>query len=211
MVINMAKLRIPKHIGIIPDGNRRWAANKGMKKSKGYEFGLGPGLDVLKAARKYGVEEITFYGFTKDNCKRPKQQVDSFTKACIDAIKLIADEDVSLLVIGDTSSPCFPKELLAYTTRTNINSGGIKVNFLVNYSWKWDLFGKKNGSIYSSDISRIDMIIRWGGRMRLSGFLPVQSVYSDMYVIEDMWPEYDDEHFDMAIKWYQKQDVTLGG
>jgi len=73
------------------------------------------------------------------------------------------------------------------------------------------MFGKKNGSIYSSDISRIDMIIRWGGRMRLSGFLPVQSVYSDMYVIEDMWPEYEDEHFDMAIKWYQNQDVTLGG
>ena len=55
------------------------------------------------------------------------------------------------------------------------------------------------------------MIIRWGGRMRLSGFLPVQSVYSDMFVIEDMWPEYEEEHFERAINWYQNQDITLGG
>lgn len=207
----MAELRIPNHIGIIPDGNRRWAVNKGLNKSRGYEFGLGPGLDVLRIAKKYGVNEITFYGFTKDNCKRPKQQVDSFTKACIDAIKLIEGEDVSLLVMGDTSSPCFPEELKPYTKRTNINSGGIKVNFLVNYSWKWDLKGLMNGELHSKDISRMDMIIRWGGRMRLSGFLPVQSVYSDMYVIDEMWPEYEDEQFDRAIEWYQNQDVTLGG
>ena len=207
----MAELRIPNHIGIIPDGNRRWAVNKGLNKSRGYEFGLGPGLDVLRMAKKYGVNEVTFYGFTKDNCKRPKQQVDSFTKACIDAIKLIAGEDVSLLVMGDTSSSCFPEELLPYTKRTNINSGGIKVNFLVNYSWKWDLKGLKDGELHSKDISRIDMIIRWGGRMRLSGFLPVQSVYSDMYIINEMWPEYEDEQFDRAIEWYQNQDITLGG
>lgn len=207
----MTEIRIPKHIGIIPDGNRRWAVTNGFNKAGGYEFGLGPGLDVLRLAKEYGVGELTFYGYTKDNCKRPKQQVESFTKACIDAVKLIENEDVSLLVMGDTSSACFPEELLSYTTRTNINSGGIKVNFLVNYSWKWDLGGLKDGEICSKDISRVDMIIRWGGRMRLSGFLPVQSIYSDIYVVDEMWPEYDDEQVHNAIKWYQKQDVTLGG
>lgn len=203
-------MRIPKHIGIIPDGNRRWAVSNGLKKSGGYEYGLSPGVRLLNIARKYGVEELTFYGFAMDNCKRPKEQVLSFTNACVEAVKLIEGEDVSILVIGDTSSSCFPKELLPYTSRTNFNKGVIKVNFLVNYSWKWDIFSN-NGTIHSADVSRIDLIIRWGGRCRLSGFLPIQSVYSDIYVIEDMWPEYEDEQFDKVIEWYQKQDVTLGG
>ena len=65
--------------------------------------------------------------------------------------------------------------------------------------------------IHSKDISRIDLIIRWGGRRRLSGFLPVQSVYADFFVIDELWPAFKDEHFYAALSWYDKQDVTLGG
>ena len=57
----------------------------------------------------------------------------------------------------------------------------------------------------------MDLIIRWGGRRRLSGFLPVQSIYADFFVIEDYWPDYQPEHLEQALAWYQKQDVTLGG
>jgi len=115
---------------------------------------------------------------------------------------------VSLLVVGTNDSKFFPEELLPYTKR-NIeeDSSKMKVNFLVNYGWDWDL---RNG-FCSKAISRIDMIIRWGGMCRLSGFLPVQSVYADFYVVNDLWPDYKNEHFEEAIKWYQKQDVTLGG
>jgi undecaprenyl diphosphate synthase len=60
-------------------------------------------------------------------------------------------------------------------------------------------------------VSRIDLIIRWGGRRRLSGFLPVQSVYSDFYIIDDYWPDFKPEHFYQALEWYNKQDITLGG
>ena len=204
-------MRIPKHIGIIPDGNRRWAKSQGMGKEKGYQYGLAPGLKVVQDARKYGVEEITFYGFTMDNCKRPQEQVKAFTEACVEAVRIISCESVSLLVLGDTESKCFPRELLKYTERTDINGGGIKVNILINYSWKWDVINDLNKKIRSEQISRIDMIIRWGGRRRLSGFLPVQSVYADIFVIDDMWPEYLSSHFDEAIKWNQCQDVTLGG
>ena len=201
-------MRIPRHIGIIPDGNRRWAKDKSMDKSDGYQHGLNPGLEVLKEAMRYGVEEVTYYGFTVDNCKRPKEQIKAFQQACTDAVKLIENEAVSLLVVGNTDSKFFPEELLPYTKR-NIeeNSSKMKVNFLVNYGWDWDL---RNG-FCSKAISRIDMIIRWGGMCRLSGFLPVQSVYADFYVVNDLWPDYKNEHFEEAIKWYQKQDVTLGG
>lgn len=213
-------MRIPNHIGIIPDGNRRWAQKNGLLKHEGYDKGLQPGISLLRLAKERGIREITYYGFTVDNCKRPSVQLKAFTKACVDAVNIISSEGTSLLVVGNTDSPCFPKELLPYTERTDICGGGIKVNFLVNYGWAWDLSqialsGNTRSDIisqlYSHDISPIDLIIRWGGMRRLSGLLPVQSVYSDFYVVDDLWPDFTTEHFDQALNWYSRQDVTLGG
>ncbi len=207
----MAKKK-PKHIGIIPDGNRRWAVLNGMMKSDGYSYGLEPGLKLLSLARKNEIQEITYYGFTVDNCKRPHEQFNAFQRACVEAVGMLTCEGADLLVIGDDRSKCFPDELRQYTKRTPVNGGGIKVNFLVNYGWKWDLSNiKENGKPYSSDISRIDLIIRWGGMRRLSGFLPVQSVYADFYVEDKLWPDYEDDDFLKALEWYGKQDVTYGG
>ena len=196
--------RKPKHIGIIPDGNRRWAVLNGLNNG-GYEYGLSAGLKLLREAKKAGVEELTYYGFTTDNCKRPKEQVQAFSKACSKAVKLIKNEGVNVYVLGNTRSVCFPKDLLPYTEKKP--GDGMKVNILVNYGWEWDM---KNGWI-SRDIPRIDMVVRWGGMCRLSGFLPVQTVYSDFYIIKDLWPDFSEKQFTDALDWYQKQDVTLGG
>lgn len=213
-------MRIPNHIGVIPDGNRRWAVARGLAKEMGYREGLQPGLELLKLCKELGVKELTYYGFTADNTKRPSAQTKAFVQACIEAIELIAREDVSLLVIGNTDSKVFPKELMQYTRRTNIGKGGIKVNFLVNYGWEWDLGNllanpKKRTkiikSLKSNDVSRVDLLIRWGGRRRLSGFLPAQCVYADFYVVDDYWPDFKEEHFYEALRWYDGQDVTLGG
>lgn len=214
-------MRIPRHIAIIPDGNRRWAVGHQMEKQDGYQHGLDPGLQVLRKAKEYGIDEITYYGFTTDNCKRPKVQQEAFKNACVDAVKIIEKEgNVSLLVVGDSESDNFPKDLLPYTKRQEIGTPEIKVNFLVNYGWEWDLGEitephkhKKRvmDEVHSKDISRVDLVIRWGNMRRLSGMLPVQSVYSDFYVVENYWPDYKEEDFDKAIVWYDKQDVTLGG
>lgn len=197
----------PTHIGIIPDGNRRWALQNGLHKEDGYAHGLKPGLRLLRAAKQRGVQELTYYGFTVDNCKRPKAQVDAFMRACCDAVALIEKEDVSLFVCGNTKSLCFPPELLRYTQQKDAPEGKMRVNFLVNYGWEWDL---KNGWP-SRTIPKIDMVIRWGGMRRLSGFLPLQTVYADFYVVDDLWPAFKEEHLDDAIHWYMRQDVTLGG
>jgi undecaprenyl diphosphate synthase len=213
-------MRIPKHIGIIPDGNRRWAIEKGMSKEMGYATGLDPGLALFKLCEQIGVKEITYYGFTIDNNKRPITQRQAFTEACVNAVKMLSKENASLLVVGNSESTMFPNELSSYTTRKIFGRGEMKVNFLVNYGWEWDLSHIKLtnnkkiniiNSIRSSDISRIDLIIRWGGRRRLSGFLPIQSIYADFYVIDEYWPEFVPEHFYQAIEWYDKQDITLGG
>ena len=202
--------RVPKHIGIIPDGNRRWAKGNGLKKEEGYSYGLEPGLKLLQAARKHGIQELTYYGFTVDNCKRPKEQVTAFSNACVSAVKMIEQENVELYVVGNTQSPCFPTELIPYANRSRKPVGDketLRINFLVNYGWEWDM---KNGWA-SSEIPRIDLVIRWGGMCRLSGFLPIQTVYSDFYIVKDLWPDFKEKQFTDALQWYQKQDITLGG
>ncbi len=206
-------MRIPKHIGIIPDGNRRWAKKNGLEKHEGYKNGINQGLCAFRECQKLGVEELTFYGFTADNTKRPSIQTTSFTKACIDAVELIKKEDAQIYVAGNSLSKMFPDELKEYTKRKFFGKRGIKVNFLINYSWEWDLNIKEENKriINTIDISRVDLIIRWGGMRRLSGFLPIQSVYSDFYVVDEFWPDYKNEHIYEAIKWYNKQDITLGG
>lgn len=183
-----------------------------MEKQEGYQHGLAPGLRLLKMAKELGVEEVTYYGFTVDNCKRPAKQFQAFKQACIEAVELLTKEGADLLVIGNSESKCFPEELLPYTKRTSVNGGGLRVNFLVNYGWQWDLSHiQMDGQPYSDDISRIDLVIRWGGMRRLSGFLPIQCVYSDFYVVDHYWPDYEDKDFIEALEWYQKQDITLGG
>lgn len=214
-------MRVPKHLGIIPDGNRRWALDNGLTKEKGYKNGLNPGLQIFKLCEKSGIKELTFYGFTMDNTKRPTIQRLAFSNACVEAVKLLSKENAELLVIGNTKSPMFPKELLEYTgKRKKFGNGGMKVNFLVNYDWKWDIgniSSQENKSrtllqsLKSRHISRVDLIIRWGGRRRLSGFLPLQAVYADFYVVEDYWPDFKEEHFYLAMDWYNIQDITLGG
>ena len=202
--------KIPKHIGIIPDGNRRWAKQNGLKKEEGYTYGLAPGLRLLKAAQNHGIQELTFYGFTVENCKRPKEQVLACSRACIEAVRVLEQEQADIYVLGNTNSPCFPAELLPYTGRLRPSARpdkGLRVNFLADYGWEWDM--KNNWA--SREIPRIDLVIRWGGMCRLSGFLPVQTVYSDIYIVKELWPDFQEQQFEDALNWYRKQDVTLGG
>ena len=203
-------MRIPKHIGIIPDGNRRWAKGNGLEKEDGYAYGLEPGRKLLRTAQNWGVKELTYYGFTVDNCKRPKKQVVAFSSACVQAVKIMEEENADIFVTGNTDSSCFPAELLPYTERKRsaaCDTEKLRVNLLVNYGWEWDM--KHDWA--SREIPRIDLIIRWGGMCRLSGFLPIQTVYSDFYIVKDLWPDFREKHFTDALQWYQKQDITLGG
>ncbi len=216
--------RIPEHIGIIPDGNRRWAQSRGLNREDGYENGIGPGVELYKLCLELGVKEMSFYGFTMDNTRRPAVQTRAFQKACVDAVMALTDLDASILVVGDYTSPLFPRELKKFTQRHTFGRGLMRVNFLINYGWQWDLraivgndetrvpAGKNIAGILASrDVSRIDLIIRWGGRRRLSGFLPVQSVYADFYIVDEMWPDFKPRHLFEALSWYQIQDITLGG
>jgi undecaprenyl diphosphate synthase len=220
----MVNKRIPRHIGIIPDGNRRWALAKGFPKEMGYEGGIEPAKRIFDEVWDLGIEEVSVYIFTKENAKRPARQVNAFKEAFFEYLTWVREKDISILVVGDKDSPVFPKELHPLTIPDGDRDNKRKLNFLVNYNWKWDLSMamKGNGgpnpkgrelmdSIGSRHVSRIDLVIRWGDRTRLSGFLPVQSAYADLYVVPSLWPDFEIEQLHEALRWYSKQDITLGG
>lgn len=214
-------MRLPKHIGVIPDGNRRWAEANGLSKIDGWDHGLNPGIELFRLIRQAGIQEVTYYGFTMENARRPLIQRNAIIECCIQAVDMLSKEDAELLIVGKSDTPLFPKTLLPYTTeRKTFGKGGIKVNFLVNYGWEWDLNRLKTSeatqmnvidNLKSREISKIDLIIRWGNSSRLSGFLPVQSVYADIHIINDYWPDFKPEHLSQALQWYAKQSITLGG
>jgi undecaprenyl diphosphate synthase len=199
---------LPRHVGLIPDGNRRWAQERGLSKEAGYAPGVTAGLTFYEKYKDAGIEEVSVYGFTKDNIKRPTNQINQFKNAVIAFASEVYDRGAALLVVGDDKSDHFPKELKSFLHR---KGNGLKVNLLVNYGWDWDLEGLKTGQLRSHEISRIDLVVRWGGGRRLSGFLPVQSVYADFYVVDAYWPKFKIKHFEEALEWYRKQDRTFGG
>ena len=215
--------RIPRHVSFIPDGNRRWAEARGLTRGAGYSHGIARGVQLLKLCRDVGIEEVSIYGFTKENVRRPSDQVDAFRQACTDFALQAAEAGAAVLAVGDSESSMFPPALRPFAAERS--RGDLRVNLLVNYSWQWDLFSaiehaKTNGgmtysgvpdALASGAVPRVDLVVRWGGRRRLSGFLPMQCAYADFYVIETLWPDSRPEEFLDALAWYQIQDVTMGG
>lgn len=203
------KPKVPTHIGIIPDGNRRWAQRRGLERGDGYSYGVEPGIKLLRACRAAGVRELSVYGFTQDNVRRPREQVDAFSKACVEMARRLVLEGVDVRAVGQADSPAFPRELTRFLKRSS--TGDLRVNLLVNYDWSWDMAGFARGEQRTAEIPPMELIIRWGGGRRLSGFLPIQSVYADFFVIDEFWPDFEEDHVARALEWYARQDRTLGG
>jgi undecaprenyl diphosphate synthase len=213
-----ATARLPRHVGFIPDGNRRWAEARGLSKHAGYAAGIEPGVALLDECRALGIAEVSIYGFTKENVHRPSPQVGAFRTACVAFARRAAGAGAALRVIGDRRSPLFPRELASFARRS---SGDLRVNLLVNYGWQWDVQQglaaarqRVNGDgppVGSSDVPRVDLVVRWGGRRRLSGFLPLQCAYADLFVVDTLWPDMALGEFHDALRWYSLQEATLGG
>jgi undecaprenyl diphosphate synthase len=156
--------------------------DRGLPKEAGYAQGINPGLLLFEKCKECGIKETSIYCFTQDNTRRPSIQKQAFSEASVAFAFEIARRGAALLVVGDETSTQFPKALNEFRHRQGV---GMKVNLLV--------------------------IVRWGGRRRLSGFLPVQSIYADFYVRDEYWPDFDLQHFENALAWFKNQDPTLGG
>ena len=121
----MVKKNIPRHVGFIPDGNRRWAINHGLPKEAGYPHGIQPGVLLYEKCKEFGIKEVSIYCFTQDNTRRPSIQKRAFIAACVAFAFEIARRGAALLVVGDETSAQFPKVLKEFRQRQGV---GMKVN-----------------------------------------------------------------------------------
>src|SRR5579884_1860688 len=124
--------RLPKHVGLIPDGNRRWAKERGLHPGEGYRQGVVAGLQMLDECVGLGIQEVSVYGFTMDNTKRPRDQREAFSAACVAFVECAMERDVNLRVVGDYTKPSFPAELRDLALHRQ-GDGKLKVSLLVNY------------------------------------------------------------------------------
>jgi undecaprenyl diphosphate synthase len=136
--------RVPPHIGFIPDSNRRWALQHGLAKEQGYANGIALGVALFEACKVLDIEEVSVFGFTQDNTRRPTVRAQEFRAACVDFAQEISRRGAALLVLGDERSTQFPAELAGFRTR---QGKGIRVNCLVNYGW-----ANKTGHLEGKDI-----------------------------------------------------------
>ena len=232
------KDNMPKHIAIIMDGNRRWARAKGKLPSSGHKEGAKTLEKIVRYANKIGLEHITVYAFSTENWKRAEEEVKSLMSLLqnyLDEYSKRADsENIKVKILGDITAlaPKMQKSIIECMERTK-NNTGTTFNIALNYGGRDEIVRAvqtiakqiKTGVINSKDINEEmisnnlytkgqpdpDLIIRTSGEMRLSNFLPWQSVYSEFIFIEKNWPDFNEQDLDNAILEFQKRTRKFGG
>lgn len=233
--IKLDKKRIPKHIGIIMDGNRRWAAKKGLTAVQGHEAGVKALVEIVEHCLDLGVETLTIYALSTENWrKRARKEVQGIFNLLLRAVEEKKEEykkkGVKLSIIGDFQA--FPRkvvkaieEMLAIVKTQE----RLKVNVALNYGGRDEIIravkkivnqgipAKKineemfGSFLYTNGEPDPDFLIRTGGEERLSNFLLWQSSYSELYFTDTLWPDFSPRKLDQAIAAYQQRKRRFGG
>lgn len=225
---------IPQHIAIIMDGNRRWARRRSLPDIKGHEKGAETLEQVVDGATKLGIKTITVYALSTENIKeRAKREVlglfNLFRKGYHSRLKKMISQGVRVTIIGEITG--LPKTLINIINRikkTHIKNESIKLNIALNYGGKKELVDAIKGIIKKGiDVKKIneevvdmhlytngqpnpELVIRTGGRIRLSNFLLWQTAYSELYFTKTLWPDFSPTELKKAINWYKTQKRNFG-
>lgn len=227
-------LVVPKHIGIIMDGNRRWAENRGLARSRGHEAGAIALERITDYCARVGVEALTVYAFSTENWhSRTKMEI----RELFGLIKLVLkrrlkkmqDNGVVLGLIGDVQRfPLNLRRVLFHAKEVLKKNNRIKLNLALNYGGRDEILRafKKiteqrvsakeiNEELLSQHLDtnglpEPDLIIRTGGRQRLSNFLVWQCTYSELYFTDALWPDFGPEELDKAILYYSQCERNFG-
>lgn len=232
----MENIVIPKHVGIIMDGNGRWAKMKRRKRSFGHLEGSKTLENIALYAIECGVQILSVYAFSTDNFKRSKEEVDYLMDLFITMfnkkMKKIKDNDIKVIFSGRRKP--LREDVLASMDKiveeTKNNKRGI-LNICLNYGGQEEIVDatKKivelvnNGELNIDDIDKnsfykylyndlppLDLLIRTSGEYRLSNFMPYQSTYSEFYFTDTLFPDFDNREFDKTIESYNKRDRRFG-
>ena len=223
------------HISIIMDGNGRWAKKIGMPRAYGHREGIKSINKIVSACSLRQIEELTLFAFSSENWKRPNHEVKFLLSLFEESIQKYVDDlhnnNVKLSFIGDMSR--FSNHLLkniSHAEKLTKNNTNLKLNFAINYGGKWDIINSFNRMLKSNhksiqdknvkekDIEEFlslngsspDLLIRTAGHYRLSNFMLWQHAYSEIYFTDCLWPDFDEQELDLAIKYYLKTTRKFG-
>ena len=229
---------VPKHIGIIMDGNGRWAKNRFLPRIAGHKEGMNRVVDIVEECCKIGVRTLTLYAFSTENWKRPEEEVNGLMNILViyinSQLKRILENNIVFRVIGDYSKlPDSIVKLLEDSINKSKNNNGMVLNIALNYGGRAEIIAsikklyddilKEKFSIddlneesfknylYTKENSDVDLMIRTGNEKRISNFLIYQLAYSEFYFTGILWPEfYADDLYD-AIYDFQNRNRRFGG
>jgi len=233
LIAQISPGKIPRHIAIIMDGNGRWAKSHGLSRVRGHQAGAKLIKKLVRFADTLGVKHITLYAFSVENWARPSFEV-SFLMKLIkryivkERMELHA-ESVRFRIIGRLSelAPEIIEEA-RISTELMANNSGLTLNLCINYGGRTEIVDAVKKIVaegltvekitesaiaqrlYAADLPDPDLIIRTSGEMRLSNFLIWQSAYSELYVTDVLWPDFDEVEFLKAILSYQGRERRFG-
>lgn len=227
---------LPRHIGIIMDGNGRWAKKRGLPRSAGHSKGADALKKIVTECNRIGIKYITVYTFSTENWKRPKEEVDYLMNLLLDYLKdaenSLAGENVVIRAIGSRKELSEEiREQIVKTENFTKNNTGIVMNIALNYGSREELvhaIGEivteaKAGALdeitadtvsdhlYTKNQPDPDLIIRTSGEERLSNFMLWQAAYSEFYFTKRLWPDFNKRDLYEAIAAFQKRGRRFGG
>ena len=226
---------IPKHIGIIMDGNRRWAKARGMSSGEGHAAGAEQLSTIIEACAERGVETVTIYAFSTENFKnRSANEIAVLFQLIVEWLhrkqKMMKEKGVRLAFLGDlTQLPERIQHKIDHAVDVLKTNERIKCNILMNYGGRPEIVkavqeiireGKSAEEIneelianhlYTKGQSDPDLVIRTGGEIRVSNFLIWQLSYSELYFTDTLWPDFTPAELDKALLEYAKRDRRFGG
>ena len=226
----MLIMKIPKHLGIILDGNRRWAKEKGLAVWEGHRRGVETTKKAINWAQKKGIKTLTLFVFSTENWKRKKKEIDFLMKlagsAINNSLKEIDKNRIRVRIIGEkTKLPKSLREQIAYIQELTKKNKAMVLNLALSYGGRAEiveavknLIKKKvppekidekaiNENLWTSDV---DLIIRTGKEQRLSNFLLWQSAYSELYFCKKYWPEINEKDLDNALLAFSRRKRRYG-
>jgi len=229
---------IPRHVAIIMDGNRRWARERGLPVIEGYRRGMTSLRETTRACRDFGVPILTVYGFSEENWKREESEISLLFELCCafarNELDMLRRENVTVRVIGRIERlPRAPRRALEDLVEKTAGNTGTILNLAVNYSGRAEMHDAmralaadvRSGALaleaiddatigsylYTAGLPDPDLLIRPGGEFRVSNFLLYQIAYTELWVTEVYWPEFNRARFAEAIVEFQRRQRRFGG
>jgi undecaprenyl diphosphate synthase len=224
---------VPNHIGIIMDGNGRWASARGLPRSMGHQKGAEVVRQVVKAAADRGVKVLTLFGFSEENWSRPLDEVSLLLKIAETYLKKelneLHKENVRFKVIGNKSKlPVSLQSIIEEAETKTANNDRFVLNLALSYSGKWDIVNAVKQIIAQNtsaedvteeliaqhlslnNLQDPDLLIRTSGEQRISNFLLWQLAYTEFYFCDAMWPDFNEKELASAIESYQQRQRRFG-